>query len=99
VKAPPPPVITIDLHDAPNGVTKCASSDGKKCPGTPIAETDNWIMLRPREWQKVQNYNDLLVCIIAGGCKETKGSRELTVKDLQNYVQSLKRTVHTLRVR
>jgi hypothetical protein len=61
---PPAPTISVYLHFAPQRVALCSRSDGEKCPEIPIWETNNFIMLSPRDWQSVNDYIDALILTI-----------------------------------
>jgi hypothetical protein len=58
---PPAPTINIYLHFAKEKVALCSRTDGTTCEALPIWETNNFIMLSPRDWQAVNDYIDLLI--------------------------------------
>jgi hypothetical protein len=58
---PPAPTINIYLHFAKDRVALCSRTDGTACEALPIWETNNFIMLSPRDWQAVNDYIDLLI--------------------------------------
>lgn len=92
--APKAPVIRLYIHDQQAGVAKCSRSDRKACDPVLIELTANWFMLPPSEWEKVQNYVDLLVCKIEGGCKDATGvnlaSVSITPEDLKQFSKLLR---------
>ena len=58
---PPAPTINLYLHFAKDRVALCSRTDGTSCEALPIWETNNFIMLSPRDWRAVNDYIDLLI--------------------------------------
>lgn len=67
-KAPRSPEIPMYLHDREGDQALC-SFGGTPCPAVPMSGTRNWIMFKPEGWEAWQNYIDLLVCRLNGGCE------------------------------
>lgn len=58
---PPAPTINLYLHFAKDRVALCSRTDETPCDALPIWETNNFIMLSPRDWQAVNDYIDILI--------------------------------------
>lgn len=95
--APAPPVIRIHIHDQGTGFARCATSEGIKCEPTPMSLTGGWFMFEPSEWQKVQGYADLLICIIEGGCKAEATVLGISIDEAKRRLSVLKKTLNDLR--
>lgn len=67
-KAPKPPYIQLHMHDISKEIALCTDSNGDECPPTDMSKTDKWFMLHPKYFQAIQDYIDLLVCKLNGGC-------------------------------
>lgn len=67
--APKPPRIKLYLHYAPLQKALCSDSETGTCKAVDIANTDKWFMLPPSEYQKLQDYIDLLSCVIDNACQ------------------------------
>lgn len=98
-QAPKPPVVDFYLHDAPQSVAYCSRSNHEKCDSVKIEDTDNWFLFPPEQLEKIQNYIDLLVCIIEGGCKDAQSgvlstSVSLSPEDLRK-ISKLMRDLRT----
>jgi hypothetical protein len=66
---PPSPDINLYSMDYPRAQALCSNSKGVKCDKVFIAATDKFYMLSPKDWEKLQNYIDKLICVARGGCK------------------------------
>lgn len=66
---PPAPNVNLYHHDFPRAQALCSNSKGEKCDKLLLAQTDKFYMLSPKDWEKIQNYIDLLACRIRGGCQ------------------------------
>lgn len=99
-KAPKPPVIRLYLNDAESGLAYCSRSDGHRCPSVNIGNTDKWYLLQPDDWQSVQDYVDLLVCIVDGSCKGQMSPNSVSVRaeDLKTFSHELKKIKQSLEI-
>ena len=99
---PPAPEINLYLHDEPRSQALCSNSFGKKCDKIPIKETDKFFMLRPRDWEKIENYIDLLACKAQGGCQSVsvKTSDVTKVSNFAYYddLNDIKKRIEKIRV-
>lgn len=68
---PPAPNINLYMNDLPRAQALCSNSKGDKCNKVLLSETDKFIMLRPKDWQALENYIDLLICRLRGGCQSS----------------------------
>lgn len=96
-KAPKPPTIDIYIHDQVNAVAYGANSDGEVLRPVAMAQTDNWFMFSPQSWESVQNYVDLLICIIDGGCKAQSQEHSIDKKEALERWLLLKKTMNNMR--
>jgi hypothetical protein len=96
-KAPRPPALDIYIHDSANSVAYGKNSEGAVLEPISIKETDNWFMFSPRSWESVQNYVDLLVCIIDGGCKSESKATQMTREEALERWLFLKKTMNEMR--
>jgi hypothetical protein len=83
---PPAPTINLYLHFAKDRIALCARTDGTSCEALPIWETNNFIMLSPRDWQAVNDYIDLLILQI-----QDPKTRQLVVEEKRRIVNNFKR--------
>lgn len=96
--APKPPALNLYIHDASHGVAYGSSSDGQALKPVSMKDTDNWYLLPPQEWQKVQDYVDLLTCVLDGGCKGGPPTSmvSITAQDLKQVSKKLKQFRHRI---
>ena len=58
---PQPPTIHLYLHFAEREIALCSRTDGASCPAKPIDQTDRFFMLKPDDWQALNDYISLLI--------------------------------------
>lgn len=93
-RAPKPPEIELGMIDIrtpfENSVVLCSKA-GSSCPSVPLKMADSYITVSPAMWEKQQNYIDLLVCVIDGGCGASGYSAMASSLDSGNLSTEIKK--------
>ena len=82
---PQPPTIEIYLHFKDQDLALCSRTDGVNCASIPIAQTDKFFMLKPRDWKAINDYIDLLILSISD-----PGLKSKLILEKQNIQNTLR---------